>query len=74
MIMVKQMNEDLLARIAYINAQVTCATITAMGMAAENEQRKLCGESMAYVADDFINLIDKYGIGHNSIVDDLFRR
>lgn len=53
---------------AYINSQAIAAQIEAMGMQAENDQRKAIGASMAYTEQDFIDLIDKYGIGHNSVV------
>lgn len=52
-------------RVAYLNAMVACAMIEAMGMQAENEQRKACGHSMAYTMDNFLEVIEKYGIGHN---------
>jgi hypothetical protein len=53
---------------AYLNSQVACAMIEAMGMQAENEQRKANGLSMAYVEKDFIALIDRYGLGTNSVI------
>lgn len=53
---------------AYLNSQVACAMIEAMGMQAENEQRKANGLSIAYVEKDFVALIDKYGLGHNSVI------
>lgn len=56
------------AKVAFIQSQVACAMIEAMGMQAENSQRDHRGESMAYVEADFIVLIDKYGIRHNSVV------
>lgn len=39
-----------------------CAMISALGMQAENQQREALGQSMAYVEDDFINLITEHGI------------
>lgn len=35
------------------------------GMIAENKQREILGESMAYTFEDFHNLIDEYEIHHN---------
>lgn len=55
-------------RVAYLNAMVACAMIEAMGMQAENEQRKACGYSMAYDAAAFVAVIEKYGIHHNGAV------
>ena len=53
---------------AYINAQTACATIEATGMQAENMQRALRGESMAYDEEAFMSVIDRYGIHHNSVM------
>ena len=58
------MNET--SRAAFLQSQVACAMIEAMGMQAENEQRKAVGHSMAYTEDAFVQLIDRYGIGHNA--------
>jgi len=51
-------------RIAFINSQVTCAMIQAMGMQAENKQREISQDSPAYVMDDFERLITDYDIGN----------
>ena len=64
------MNEE--QRAAYIQSQVACAMIEALGMQAENQQREIQGESMAYVAEHFDKLQNKYGIDHNSVI--LFMR
>lgn len=56
-------------RVAFINSQVTCAMIEAMGMQAENRQREIQQESPAFVADDFNRLQIKYGIDHNSVIE-----
>jgi len=55
-------------KVAYLNSQIACAIIEAMGMQAENEQRKIMGNSPAYVKDSFMQLLDKYGLHHNSII------
>lgn len=54
-------------RIAYQNAQTTAAMIEAMGMQAENQQRAALGHSMAYTENAFVNLINQYGLGCNSV-------
>lgn len=41
--------------------------IEAMGMQADNLQRERDGSPL-YNLDDFMKLIDKYGIHHNAIV------
>ena len=40
----------------------TCAMIEAMGAHAENMQRAAVGHSMAYVENDFLQIIEKYGL------------
>ena len=52
---------------AFIQAQTVCANIEALGMAAENAQRAIQGESPAFIADDFDRVSFKYGIDHNSV-------
>ena len=65
------MNEE--QRIVYMNGQIACAQIEAMGMAAENAYWISIGQSPAYRMEDFENVINKYGIHHNSMLD-FFRR
>lgn len=55
-------------RAVFIQSQATSAMIEAMGMQAENEQRKINGESLAYREEHFVELINKYGLGHNSVI------
>ncbi len=50
---------------SFLNSQIACALIRMEGMKAENMQRDVRGESMAYVEEDFFNLIQNGGIGHN---------
>jgi hypothetical protein len=52
---------------AFVNSQVACALIEAMGMQAENQQRTNRGHSIAYGEDAFAALIEKYGIHHNAV-------
>ena len=56
---------------AFVMARSACAMITAMGMAAENDQRKALGQSMAYQDTDFQALIDQFGISHNAALNSL---
>lgn len=53
---------------AYIQAQSTTALIEAMGMMSENLQRVHRGESIAYPEDSFQDVILRYGIHHNSVL------
>ena len=56
---------------AYVSAMVTCAMIEAMGMQADNAQRTQQGESIAWPKEAFDSLIEKYGIYHNAVVNNL---
>jgi len=51
--------------LTYFKMNMLQAEIEMQGMIAENKQRELRGESMAYTADAFINLIEKHNIHHN---------
>lgn len=55
-------------RTAYINAMVACANIEALGMAAANGHCLMFNEPLPYKREDFLALLDKYGIHHNSVV------
>ena len=59
---------DEVQKAAYVMAQTACALIEAMGMVAENEQRKALGQSMAYTEDAFVDLPNKYGIHNNATI------
>ena len=60
-------------RAAFLNSQVACAMIEAMGLHAENMQRQAVGNSMAYDEAAFVAIIEKYGIGHNAALSQLTR-
>lgn len=49
----------------YFKMQLLQAEIVMNGMIAENKQREILGHSMAYTDEDFVRLIDEYGIHHN---------
>ena len=53
-------------RAAYINGQVACALIEMEGMKAENQAAKFRGDPPGYGRNDFLLLIEKYAIAHNS--------
>jgi len=55
-------------RTVYTLGLLLQAEILMQGMIAENKQRKLQGEAMAYVHADFHNLIDEYGVCHNALI------
>jgi len=53
---------------AYVNGQVACAMIEAMGMQAENKIRELQGGFPPYGEDDFAKVIEEYNIHHNGVM------
>jgi hypothetical protein len=55
-------------RVSYQNSQNTAAMIEAMGMQAENSQRLSQGEAIAYNDNAFLDLIEKYGLGSNTVM------
>ncbi len=54
--------------IIYQQTKIAQALIESFGMIAENMQRQVLGESMAYTYKDFDNLINKHGIHHNAVL------
>jgi hypothetical protein len=56
---------------AYVNSKVACALIEAMGMLSENLWRLKIGDTAVYSESSFSALIDRYGIGSNSVIQDL---
>jgi hypothetical protein len=62
----KAMSEN--DRAAFIVSQAACMVVEAMGMQAENKMREHRGEQMAYDSLHFIQLIEKYGMSHNSVI------
>lgn len=61
------MKTELSEHIKQFNQSVA-ALIAMEGMKAENEQRKHRGESMAYVEEHFINLIDTYDLTCKALI------
>jgi len=60
--------EQALREHAYSMMQIAQAMIKAIGMQAENDQRKALNQSMAYVENDFLAIIEECGIHHNAII------
>lgn len=54
--------------LVYIRGMLLQAEIRMQGMVAENMQRELLGQSMAYTGVDFEKLIEEFGIYHNGLV------
>jgi hypothetical protein len=50
----------------YFRMNMLQAEIEMNAMIAENKQREVIGESMAYTEEAFMGLVDKYGIHHNA--------
>lgn len=53
---------------AYVMAMAAAAHAEVEAMRAENMQREMRGESMAYNDEAFIALIERYGIHPNAIM------
>lgn len=51
--------------VVYFQMQMLQAEIRMNAMIAENKQREIQGESLAYTEYAFIKLIEEYGIHHN---------
>jgi hypothetical protein len=60
-----------LQNVAYVNSQIASAMIELEAMKAENMQREHMGQSMAWDESSFTSLIDKYQLGHNSVLTNL---
>ena len=56
------------ARVAFVNSQAAAMLAELEGMKAENVYRERRGESQAYAEQAFFDLIDKYQLGHNSVL------
>ncbi len=54
--------------VAYVNSQVACAMIEAMGMQAENQFMAIHGCELPYRQDAFNAVSLKYGIHHNQVL------
>jgi len=54
--------------VTIVKSQIACAMIEMEAMIAENKEREMRGESLAYNGDAFTALIDKYGLGWNTVV------
>lgn len=63
-----------LKNIEYTRMTLLQAEIKMQGMIAENKQREVLGQSMAYTFEDFNNLIDECGVHHNAVVSNLHQR
>ncbi len=59
--------------IADVMGRLTRANIIAMGMQAENHQRVLKGESIAYQEADFLKIIEDESINDTAIHNTLWR-
>ena len=56
-------------RLAFVQAQCVCAAIEMEAMKAENQLRESSGHAPAYGEDAFQDLIGKYLIGHNAVIE-----
>ena len=56
-------------RAAFINAQAACLMAEVAGMVAENDYRKMRGESVAYTEDAFQAAINNSPCAYNSAIE-----
>ena len=57
---------DYETELLYFKMNMLQAEIEMNAMIAENKQREILGESMAYNDKNFMDLIEKYSIHHNT--------
>jgi len=60
-----------LVNIAYINTQTTAALVELEMMKAANTLREIQGYTIAYDEVAFYELIEKYQLGHNSVMSNI---
>lgn len=60
---------DHVAKVAFIQAQTVCAMAEIEAMKAANRVRQDQGYSDAYGEDDFRQVPDNFGIGHNAVIE-----
>lgn len=65
-------DETTLKRITYLQSQIACAMIESDGMKAENEIRKSQSLDLAYDEKAFQDVLLKYGIYHNAVIEYLY--
>ena len=53
---------------AFVFSQAVCALAEIEGMRALNTYREMRGETIAYDDGPFFDVIEKYGIHHNSTI------
>lgn len=58
-------------RVAYQQSQTAAALIEAMGMQAQNQMWTTQGQCPVYGETHFNELITKYGLGHNTVMNTL---
>ena len=56
----------------FLKSQILCAEIEMQGMIIANKERELDDKSAAYGEKAFIDLINKYCIGHNTILEQIW--
>lgn len=68
------MNDELvlkMQRVSYVNSQIASALIELEAMKAENANRSRMNQAQAYTEEAFMELINKYQLGHNSVLSNL---
>lgn len=55
-------------QLVFLRSQILCAEIELQAMLVANQIRESHGEVAAYPEQAFMDLINKYGIGHNDVL------
>jgi len=55
-------------RAAFVISQSICCMAEMEAMKAENDARARRGYTQAFTSNQFMELPDKYGLGHNTII------
>lgn len=56
-------------RLVFMYSQITCANIEMAAMQVEDKYYVLEGGYPVHSRQDYLALIEKYGIGHNSVIE-----
>ncbi len=56
-------------RIAFVNTQIVCANCELAAMHVANMESHKAGGAMVYHEKDFLELPNRYMIGHNAVID-----
>lgn len=56
------------SKAAYVNSQTACALIKMEAMKSANKVSEITGQHPQYGEQDFMNIINEFGLSHNTVV------